>query len=147
LASDGGIILTAERGAQRRILMADPEQNKQTVLAFVNTAFNEKKSAEAVENYCGSHYIQHNPQAPDGFEAFIQFVEGFAQQFPQVSYDIKRTAAEDDLVALHSLLKTSPEDRGSAVVDFFRLEDGKVVEHWDVLQPIPESAANEHPMF
>jgi predicted SnoaL-like aldol condensation-catalyzing enzyme len=74
-------------------------------------------------------------------------VEGFAQQFPQGSYDIKRTAAEDDLVALHSLLKTSPEDRGSAVVDFFRLEDGKVVEHWDVLQPIPESAANDHPMF
>jgi predicted SnoaL-like aldol condensation-catalyzing enzyme len=106
--------------------MADPEQNKQTVLAFLNMAFNEKKPAEAVENYGGSHYIQHNPQAPDGFEAFIQFV---------------------DLVALHSLMKTSPEDRGTAAADFFRLEDGKVVEHWDVLQPIPESAANEHPMF
>ena len=127
--------------------MADPEQNKQTVLAFLNTAFTEKKPAEAVENCGGSHYIQHNPQAPDGFEAFIQFVEGFAEQFPQVSYDIKRTVAEDDLVVLHSLLKTSPEDRGTAVADYFRLEDGKVVEHWDVLQPIPESAANEHPMF
>jgi predicted SnoaL-like aldol condensation-catalyzing enzyme len=147
LASDGGIILTAEWGAQRRILMADPEQNKQTALAFVNMAFNEKKPAEAVENYGGSHYIQHNPQAPDGFEAFIQFVEGFLNQFPQVSFDIKRTVAEGDLVALHSLLKTSPEDRGTAVADFFRLEDGKVVEHWDVLQPIPDSAANEHPMF
>jgi predicted SnoaL-like aldol condensation-catalyzing enzyme len=127
--------------------MTDPEQNKQTALAFVNTAFNEKKPAEAVENYGGSHYIQHNPQAPDGFEAFIQFVEGFLNQFPQVSFDIKRTVAEGELVALHSLLKTSPEDRGTAVADFFRLEDGKVVEHWDVLQPMPESAANEHPMF
>ena len=127
--------------------MADSEHNKQTALAFVNTAFNEKKPAEAVENYGGSHYIQHNPQAPDGFEAFIQFVEGFLKQFPQVSYDIKRTVAEGDLVALHSLLKTSPEDLGTAVADFFRLEDGKVVEHWDVLQPVPESAANEHPMF
>ena len=127
--------------------MADPEHNKQTALAFVNTAFNEKKPAEAVENYGGSHYIQHNPQAPDGFEAFIQFVEGFLNQFPQVSYDINRTVAEGDLVALHSLLKTSPEDRGTAVADFFRLEEGKVVEHWDVLQPMPESAANEHPMF
>jgi predicted SnoaL-like aldol condensation-catalyzing enzyme len=78
------------------------------------------------------------------FEAFIQFVEGFLNQFPQVSYDIKRTVAEGDLVALHSLLKTSPEDRGTAAADFFRLEDG---EHWDVLQPIPESATNEHPMF
>jgi predicted SnoaL-like aldol condensation-catalyzing enzyme len=147
LASAGGIILTAEWGAQRRILMADPEWNKLTVLAFLNMAFNEKKPAEAVENYGGSHYIQHNPQAPDGFEAFIQFVEGFMNQFPQVSYDIKRTVAEDDVVALHSQLKTSPEDRGTAAADFFRLEDGKVVEHWDVLQPIPESAANEHPMF
>jgi predicted SnoaL-like aldol condensation-catalyzing enzyme len=127
--------------------MADPEHNKQTVLAFVNTAFNEKKPAEAVEKYGGSHYIQHNPQAPDGFEAFIDFVEGFLKQFPQVSYDIKRTVAEGELVALHSLLKTSPEDRGTAVADFFRLEEGKVVEHWDVLQPVPESAANDHPMF
>jgi predicted SnoaL-like aldol condensation-catalyzing enzyme len=147
LASDGGIILTAEWGAQRRILMADPEQNKQTVLAFVNMAFNEKKPAEAVLNYGGSHYIEHNPQAPDGFEAFIQLVEGSINQFPQMSYDIKRAVAEGDLVALHSLLKTSPEDRGTAAVDFFRVEDGKIVEHWDVLQPIPESAANEHPMF
>ena len=127
--------------------MADSEQNKQTALAFVNTAFNEKKPAEAVENYGGSHYIQHNPQAPDGFEAFVQFVGGFLEQFPQTSYEIKRTVAEGDLVALHSLLKTSPEDRGTAVADFFRLEDGKVVEHWDVLQPVPERAANEHPMF
>jgi predicted SnoaL-like aldol condensation-catalyzing enzyme len=139
--------LTTERDTQRRILMADPEHNKQTALAFVNTAFTEKKPAEAVENYGGSHYIQHNPQAPDGFEAFIQFVEGFLKQFPQVSYDIKRTVAEGELVALHSLLKTSPEDRGTAVADFFRLEEGKVVEHWDVLQPMPESATNEHPMF
>jgi len=127
--------------------MADPQKNKQTVLAYLNMAFNEKKPAEAVEKYGGSHYIQHNPQAPDGIEAFIQFVEGFMKQFPQASYDIKRTVAEDDLVALHSLLKTSPEDRGTAVVDFVRLEDGKVVEHWDVMQPIPESAANDHPMF
>jgi predicted SnoaL-like aldol condensation-catalyzing enzyme len=127
--------------------VADPETNKQTVLAYLNTAFNEKKPAEAVEKYGGSHYIQHNPQAPDGFEAFVQFVGGFLEQFPQTSFDIKRAVAEGDLVVTHSLLKTSPGDRGTAVADFFRLEDGKVVEHWDVLQPIPESAANEHPMF
>ena len=127
--------------------MADSEQNKQTALAFVNTAFNEKKPAEAVENYGGSHYIQHNPQAPDGSEAFIHFVTGFVEQFPELSFDVKRAVAEGDLVLTHSLLKTSPEDRGTAAADFFRLEDGKVVEHWDVLQPIPESAANEHPMF
>ena len=127
--------------------MADPEKNKQTVIAYLNTALNEKRPAEAVEKYGGSQYIQHNPQAPDGFEAFIQFVEGFTAQFPQLSLDIKRAVAEGDLVAMHSLLKTAPEDRGSAVADFFRLEGGKVVEHWDVLQPVPESAANDHPMF
>jgi predicted SnoaL-like aldol condensation-catalyzing enzyme len=74
-------------------------------------------------------------------------VEGFAEQFPQMSLDIKRVVAEGDLVVTHSLLKTSPEDRGTAAADIFRLENGKVVEHWDVLQPVPESAANDHPMF
>jgi predicted SnoaL-like aldol condensation-catalyzing enzyme len=127
--------------------MADPQKNKQTVLAYYNMAFNERKPAEAAQKYGGLHYIQHNPQAPDGFEAFVEFVEGFAGQFPQMSLDIKRAVAEGDLVVTHSLLKTSPEDRGTAAADIFRLEEGKVVEHWDVLQPVPESAANEHPMF
>jgi predicted SnoaL-like aldol condensation-catalyzing enzyme len=74
-------------------------------------------------------------------------VEGFTTQFPQVSHDIKRAVAEGDLVVTHMLLKTSPEDRGTALADFWRLEDGKIVEHWDVLQTVPESAANDHPMF
>jgi predicted SnoaL-like aldol condensation-catalyzing enzyme len=127
--------------------MADPETNKQTVLAFYNMAFNDRRPAEAVQNYGGSHYIQHNPQVPDGFKAFVGFVEGFMTQFSQLSVEFHCTVAEGDLVVTHSLLKTSPEDRGSAAADFFRLEDGKVVEHWDVLQPVPERAANEHPMF
>src|SRR5918996_259937 len=123
--------------------MTDPGHTKQTVIAYLTTAYNDKRPAEAVEKYGGSHYTQHNPQAPDGFDAFIQFVEGFVEQFPQLSLDIKRAVAEDDLVVTHSLLKTSPEDRGTAVADIFRLEDGRVVEHWDVLQPVPESAAND----
>jgi predicted SnoaL-like aldol condensation-catalyzing enzyme len=127
--------------------MADPQMNKQTVLAHCNLAFNGRRPAEAVEKYGGSHYIQHNPQAPDGFEAFIQLVTGFVEQFPQLSFDIERAVAEGDLVVTHSLLKTSPEDRGTAAADFYRLEDGKIVEHWDVLQPVPESAANDQPMF
>jgi predicted SnoaL-like aldol condensation-catalyzing enzyme len=127
--------------------MADPQQNKRTVLAYYNMAFNERKPAEAVEMYGGPHYIQHNPQAADGFQALVEFVEGFAEQFPQMSPDIKHAVAEGDLVVTHSLLKTSPEDSGTAAADIFRLEEGKVVEHWDVLQPVPESAANDHPMF
>jgi predicted SnoaL-like aldol condensation-catalyzing enzyme len=74
-------------------------------------------------------------------------VEGFAEQFPQMSLQIKRAVAKGDLVVTHSLLKTSPQDRGTAVADIFSLEDGKVVEHCEVLQPVPESAANDHPMF
>ena len=127
--------------------MADPQTNKQTVLAYYNMAFNERKPAEAAKKYGAAHYIQHNPQAPDGFEAFVHFVEGFAEHFPEMSLEIKRAVAEGDMVVTHSLIKTSPEDRGTAAADFFRLEEGKVVEHWDVLQPVPESAANDHPMF
>ena len=66
--------------------MADPQKNKQTVLAYINTAFNDRRPAEAVEKYGGSHYIQHNPQAPDGFEAFIQFAGGFMEQFPRQAW-------------------------------------------------------------
>jgi predicted SnoaL-like aldol condensation-catalyzing enzyme len=62
--------------------MTDPERSKQTVIAYLDTAFNDKQPAEAVENYGGSHYIQHNPQAPDGFEAFIQFVEALLSSSP-----------------------------------------------------------------
>jgi predicted SnoaL-like aldol condensation-catalyzing enzyme len=127
--------------------MADLEQNKQTVIAFYSEAFNDKRPEEAVARYIGSRYIQHNPQAPDGPEAFIRFVRAFSAQFPELSVEVRRAIAEGDFVVTHSLLKTSPGDRGTAAADFFRLEDGKIVEHWDVLQPVPETAANDHPMF
>jgi predicted SnoaL-like aldol condensation-catalyzing enzyme len=127
--------------------VADTEQNKETVIAFYTLAFNDKRPEEAVATYVGSRYTQHNPQAGDGPEAFIQFVNWFAGQFPEVHVDIKRTIAEGDLVMTHSLLKTSPADRGTAAADIFQLEDGKIVEHWDVLQPVPETAANDNTMF
>jgi predicted SnoaL-like aldol condensation-catalyzing enzyme len=127
--------------------MADAETNKQTVVAYYNLAFNDKQPEEAAAKYIGDRYIQHNPQAADGPEAFIGFVKGLAQQFPEASLEIKRVIAEGDLVVTHSLLRMAPDDRGMAVVDIFRLEDGKVVEHWDVLQPVPETAANDNTMF
>ncbi|WP_433191019.1 nuclear transport factor 2 family protein [Actinoallomurus sp. CA-150999] len=92
----------------------------------------------------GPEYVQHNPQAPDGPEAFVAFVAGFGERFPALSLDVRRVIAEGDLVVLHSLLATSPEDR--AAVDIFRVEDGKIVEHWDVVQPVPETAANGNGM-
>jgi predicted SnoaL-like aldol condensation-catalyzing enzyme len=127
--------------------MAHTDQNKETVRAFYELAFNDKRPEEAIARYVGSKYIQHNPMAGDGPGPFIEFVKAYTGQFPELNVDIKRVIAEGDLVVTHSLLKTSPEDRGTAAVDIFRLEDGKVVEHWDVLQPVPESAANDNTMF
>jgi predicted SnoaL-like aldol condensation-catalyzing enzyme len=127
--------------------MADTEANKQAVVAYYTLAFNDKQPEEAVSRYVGDRYIQHNPQAPDGPEAFIAFVRGFAGQSPGLNIEIKRVIAEGDLVMTHGLITTSPEDRGMAAADIFRLEDGKIVEHWDVVQPVPETSANDNTMF
>ena len=127
--------------------MADTDANKQTVVAYYTLAFNDKQPEEAVARYVGDRYIQHNPQAPDGPEAFIAFVRGFAGQFPELNIEIKRVIAEGDLVMTHGLITTSPDDRGTAAADIFRLENGKIVEHWDVVQDIPEKAANQNTMF
>ena len=127
--------------------MAALERNKQTVIEFITRAFNDKQPADAVAKYVGSEYIQHDPQSPDGAEAFIQFATGFAGQFPQLHIDIKRVIAEGDLVVAHLLITMMPEDRGMAGVEIFRLQDSKIVEHWNVLQPVPEQAANDNTMF
>ena len=138
-------------GAHPRGCKADKhqlERNKRTVVAFYTTAFNEAKPRLAVERYLGPVYIQHNPLAADGAEAFIAFVEAFTASNPQLHVDIKRVIAECDLVVTHSHLTLSPSDRGSAVMDIFRLnERGRVVEHWDVIQPVPETSANDNGMF
>ena len=124
--------------------MADLETNKRTVTEFYELAFNGKEPEQAVEKYVGPEYIQHNPQAPDGPDAFI----GFVRAFPEAHVDIRQVLAEGDMVATHSLLKFTPDDKGTVAVDFFRVDDnGKIVEHWDVLQPFPEESANSHPMF
>jgi predicted SnoaL-like aldol condensation-catalyzing enzyme len=124
------------------------EHNKANVVAYYTTAFNDKKPEEAVAKYGGPVYIQHNPQAADGFQAFIDFVKGFTTQFPQLHVDIKRVIGECNLVVTHSHITTSPQDRGSAVADIFRLDRrGKIVEHWDVIQAVPETSANDNTMF
>jgi predicted SnoaL-like aldol condensation-catalyzing enzyme len=125
--------------------MTDLETNKRNVREYYELAFNDHQPREAVERYLGEEYIQHNPQAPDGAEAFIGFVEAF----PEASVEIKRIVAEGDIVVTHSLIRFNAQDeRGTVAVDLFRLTgDGKIVEHWDVLQPFPEQSANDHPMF
>ena len=146
----GALVALGGSVAGRRTRAAgqsEQERNKQVVVAYYTLAFNEHRPAEAVARYGGPYYIQHNPLLPDGFEAFIAFVTGFAAQFPQSSVEIRTVLAEGDRVVTHGLLKSSPEDRGTVAMDIFRLEGGKIVEHWDVLQPFPETSANDHPMF
>jgi len=123
------------------------EANKSVVRDFYSLAFNLKKPEEAVAKYAGPYYRQYNPTAGDGADPFIAFVRGFVKAFPSLRFDFKRLVAEGDLVVVHSQLVRKPGDRGMAVMDIFRLENGKIVEHWDVLQEVPESPANNNTMF
>lgn len=120
--------------------------NKQIVTDFYQTAF-DGDPAKAVADHIGDRYIQHNPQAPDGPEAFIGFVEWLRGENPGLQLNIKRVIAEGDLVVTHSELVLRPGEPGRALADIFRLENGKVVEHWDVIQDIPTEAANDNGMF
>jgi predicted SnoaL-like aldol condensation-catalyzing enzyme len=126
----------------------DVERNKRNVVAFFTRALNDKEPEAAAAEHIGPVYVQHNPAAPDGAEAFSAFVRGLAQQFPELHLEIKHLVAEGDLVAVHSHVTLAPEERGNAVVDLFRLDrDGKIVEHWDVVQPVPETSVSGNGMF
>jgi predicted SnoaL-like aldol condensation-catalyzing enzyme len=121
--------------------------NKKIAVDFFDMLLVDKKPKEAFEKYAGQNYIQHNPVAADGHEPAIRFLSDWFAKNPRAIIQIKRVVAEGDIVAIHHHMRTSPEARGSAAVDIFRIENGAVVEHWDVVQPIPEKSANPHPMF
>jgi len=127
--------------------MSDLESNKKTVVAFFTRAYNDYEPADAVAKYVGSQYIQHNPDTAEGAAAFVESTKQWIAQSPKVSVEIKRVIAEGDLVVTHDLVRCSPDDRGFAGIDIFRLENGKIVEHWDARQPVPEKAANNNTMF
>ena len=123
------------------------EANKRIVCEWNDLAINQRKPEEAVAKYLGPNYRQHNPGSTDGTESLIQTMKWFTQNFPELRMETKRIIAEGDTVVLHSHLILKPGDRGSAVVDIFRLENGKIVEHWDVVQEVPETSANTNTMF
>lgn len=127
--------------------MSNTAQNKEIVSAFYGLAFNQKQPEEAVKRYAGSYYRQHNPNAADGTDPFIGFVKWTTGANPQLRIEFKRVIAEGDLVVVHSHNVAVPGTRGRAVIDIFRLEDGKIVEHWDVVQEVPETAKNNNTMF
>jgi predicted SnoaL-like aldol condensation-catalyzing enzyme len=123
------------------------EQNKKIAVAFLTMIFNDHKVEEAFKLYAVPEYKQHNPFAASGAEAAIKFFVPYLKQNPEVRTEIKRVIAEGDLVAIHNNPKSNAQDRGRAVVDIFRVVNGKVVEHWDVVQDIPEKSMNNNTMF
>lgn len=125
----------------------DPEANKKLVREFYEMAFNAHKPGKAAKKYFGNRYVQHNPQVPDGADAFTKYFEPFFKEHPKSSSDIRHILADADLVMLHVYSRVDEKDLGRAVVDIFRVENGKIVEHWDVVQPMPEKSANTNTMF
>ena len=120
---------------------------KQVASRFMNTLYVDKRVRTAFESWVDPGYIQHNPLAQTGRQAAIDFLEPFFAQHPEIKYSIKRIIAEGNLVAVHSHGTFTPEDRGIAVIDILRIEGCKVMEHWDVVQPVPEKSANPNGMF
>jgi predicted SnoaL-like aldol condensation-catalyzing enzyme len=122
------------------------EENKKTVAAFYDAVLN-RKDFDAASKYLGNRYTQHNPGAADGPEGLKGFVAFLKDKFPNNRSEIKRIFADGDYVIVHVHAVREPGTRGNAIVDIFKLENGKVVEHWDVVQPIPEKPANNNGMF
>jgi len=122
------------------------QQNKENAIAFYRTAY-EGAPREAIEAYVGSQYIQHNPDVADGVEGFVQYFERMQREYPQKSIEFVRAVAEGDLVALHTH-QTWPGNDQYVTMDFFRFDaEGKICEHWDAIQQIPETSKNPNTMY
>lgn len=120
---------------------------RQVVEAFIPLFYEQKNAALAFEQWVHPDYIQHNPVAPDGAGAAVSFLQPFFDANPQMRYTVHRVIADGPLIAVHNHLQMNTEDRGSAVVDIFRVKGCRIVEHWDVIQPVPEQSANDNTMF
>ncbi len=126
--------------------LAQEEANRKLVIEFYDTVFN-RHEVDKGAAVVADDYRQHNPYVPDGKKPFVDYFKGFFKDNPQSRARIVRSATDRDLVYLHIHSMEKEGDRGSAIVDIFRVTDGKITEHWDVIQPVPETAANGNTMF
>ena len=120
---------------------------REVVEEFSDLFYRQKKVRQAFERWVHPDYIQHKPTLPDGREAVVEFLESLLERFPTRTFTIHRVIALDDLVAVHYHSQATPDDPGFAVVDIFRVEGCRMVEHWDVVQRVPEKSANDNTMF
>lgn len=122
------------------------EANRKLVLDFVNAA-NPKQVNEFIDKNVADNYRQHNPGVADGKEGMRAFFKDMMERFPNQKARVVHVAADGDLVWLHAHLTMNSKDPGMSLVDIFRIENGKFVEHWDIMQPVPEKSANNNSMF
>lgn len=122
------------------------EENKKNAVAFYKTAY-EGNPQKAVEQYVGNNYIQHNPDVADGLNGFIEYFEKMRSEYPNKSIEFVRCIVEGDLVALHTH-QVWPENDQYVTMDFFRFDqEGKICEHWDAIQQVPEQSENPNTMY
>jgi len=131
---------------------AQAQQNTAVVLAFLDTVFNRHEVDAAFKMYVGPGYRQHNPKVADGRDAAIAGLTRLTHEvYPELRQEVKRTVAQGDLVTVHTRQTRSAAERasgrGMAIIDIFRLERGRIVEHWDVVEDVPEKSANDNSMF
>lgn len=127
--------------------ISQAEYNKKIVLDFYTGVFQKHQVKEYSDRYIGDKYIQHNPYVPNGKAPFVNYFTQYFKDHPNAKNNIKRAVADDDLVWLHVHATQNTQDTGTAVVDIFRVEHGKIVEHWDVQQHVPKSSENNNTMF
>jgi predicted SnoaL-like aldol condensation-catalyzing enzyme len=141
------LILAASVTVTSPGLAADGKTPREMVTTFYRMVFEAHRVKEAFDLYVGPTYKQHNPRVPDGAAASIKFLSDRFETNPQATNKIVRIVADGDLVAVHVHSTLNPDDRGRAIVDIFRIENDRIVEHWDVIQPVPEETANANGMF